>query len=378
MKRVRQILALALCTVLCLSTTGCLRQLDGKKLAVVEMVGIDRVDDLYLLSAQVFDPSSGSDEGSGGQYELFTAEGRSISHAAEELGRKAGGSVFWGGNKLIVVGALAARAGISDVVHYFNAQTESRPQTPVIVSRQDAAAVVAGVMAERAAMQIEEAQRSGAAVPSTVMTILDSLLNENENPTAALGELSGQAAGAEDNQKPEISLVGTAVFVGDRLAGEANLTATRGILWALGKVEESIVAVDDPAVGRVSLAVTANDSKIHCEIRDGVPEFSISLAVSAAVVDIGGRNDFAEEGDYQRISDAVERVVEQETLFMLRQSAGKNTAADLIGLTRTLRKERPGFFHERIEAGDNPIAGARYAVDAAVELKRLGIELGNV
>ena len=122
-------------------------------------------------------------------------------------------------------------------MHYFNAQTESRPQTPVIVSRQDAAAVVAGVMAERAAMQIEEAQRSGAAVPSTVMTILDSLLNENENPAAALGELSGQAAGAEDNQKPEISLVGTAVFVGDRLAGEANLAATRGILWALGKVE---------------------------------------------------------------------------------------------------------------------------------------------
>lgn len=377
-KRWKRGILLLVGAVLCLTEAGCLRQLDGKRLAVVEMVGVDRDDGGgYLLSAQIFDPSSSSEE-SGGRYELFSAGGRSIAHAAEELGRKAGGGIFWGGNKLIVVGPQAAREGISDVVHYFNAQTESRPQTPVIVSRQPAADVLADADIERTAARVEEAERSGAAVPSTVMTILDSMFHENENPVAVLGELSEKTAGADGEEKREFSLVGTAVFDGGSLAGEADLAATRGILWALGRVEESVVAVDDPVAGRVSLAVTADSSRIRCELRDGTPEFTISLRLSAAVVDIGGRSDLAEEEDCRRVAEAVGRVAEQETMYMLRQSAGESAAADLIGLSRVLRQQQPEYCRKCAEEQLNPIAGARYAVTAEVDLKRLGIELGSV
>ncbi len=117
----------------CLSLASCLESTQLSEQAIVEGFGIDLVENQYVVSIEYFTPTSSKAESTKTSFIKETS--RTISEAISEINSKIGKKLYFGQNKIIVIGLEAAKYNSLDVLEFFDSEPNTKSSICVAVSK---------------------------------------------------------------------------------------------------------------------------------------------------------------------------------------------------------------------------------------------------
>ncbi|MDX9871313.1 MAG: Ger(x)C family spore germination protein, partial [Clostridia bacterium] len=241
---------LILMSICLLLLSGCWSRRELNFLAIVEGFGVDKdrstgevVASHQIIKPDVAKAGQGASEGggsSGSPVWNLTARGKTFFDAIRKGSLQSPRRLYYGHNKIIVIGEEAAKGGISPYLDLAGRDPELRPGVWVFIARGTTAEEIINAQSVQnpiSSTVIDDmAKVSRASSYSAPIAIEDFLRILNSEPTAvyAPGIIIGERIKKDGQELVGFRLSGTAVFIDDKLIGWLDEEETRGLLWLLG------------------------------------------------------------------------------------------------------------------------------------------------
>lgn len=364
MKKLQTGTLLLIPAVICLLLTGCIETSQLNRRAIVQAVGVDLEEDGTLtLTFQVFAPAV---EGSGGisatadNARVIQSRGATIADAVQNAALLQGKELFMGHNRVILIGKRLAQEDAEPILRYFEGDPTSRQNVCVALAEDRAekiltAKVNQGILpAEILEKLLKNGEESGLVVHTELYQFLKALESGWEAPLMPI------MAAAEPKESEGLELVstlsvtGTGVFHGGKLAGTMGLESSRGILWARGEVDRTVVVVPSAGGGASSLRLSEVRASLKPERSGEGLRFRLRLEGKASPEESGG-------ADPKELLRAGEAAIRREcgTAFSL----GQRYEADLLGLGGLVWQRDAERWKGLRETWPDPLADAELVVD---------------
>jgi len=347
--------------------------------AIVQGVGIDFNGDQYQLTLQIFDAKGGgaqtSIDASKPNCMILQAEGTTISEALEEATLKQGKQIFYGQNKMIVVGEQVAKQGLDIAVNYFNSNHQSRPNVDVVMANGRASDVVSAELGQSILPilsirnMLENTEVNGKILRGQVLHIVDAKEN------GYTGTFMPIVARSKNGEKEEgMEVVGTAIYRHNKLAGKVDPTYTRGILWLRNQVKGTHMVVNHEKLGKMSLEVVSAKTKIKTSIVNGVPHFTIDCKVKShieeSIMPSGGTTLLSHIGEIEKLQSAT---IYSEMEGAL-SSCLSTYRSDVFDFANLLEKYEPKWFNENKARYDELLPQFTYQINMHTTITRYGLQ----
>lgn len=360
----------AVAVLLTLALAGCMKPVGINQRAIVQGIGIDKHGGGYRLTLQIFEPTSEKPAGS----LIVQADGETISDALQKAQTQNGRTMFYGQNKMLVLGEAAAKNDINAIIGFFNANHQSRPNMDVLVTRGKAADVIQSrpQEGEQALLSIrnvlESSESGGQVLRGSVMSIVASLENGYSGFCTPVVQMSGQG------EQKTVELSGAAVYRQGRLVGALTQAQTRGALWVRGEVSKTRLVVEDLHIGKVSLAVTDAHTKITPSIRSGMPHFQIDCTVSSHINEnVVIKNGVSLPQRVGALKEQQARLVQDEIESALDACMGEY-GVDIFGFANLLAQREPEWFAQNKSRYGDILPGFTYEVRVESRISRYGLQ----
>ncbi|MBC8545546.1 Ger(x)C family spore germination protein [Clostridiaceae bacterium NSJ-31] len=375
MKRIRLI---ALLFALCLPLCGCMQAVRLNNRAIVQGIGIDLAEDGYLVTLQIFDAKGGGSQtavdASKANSMTLQASGRTIAEAISAAELKQGKEIFYGQNKLIVVGEEVARQGLETIISFFNANPQSRPNVDIAMADGRAVDVMTAQISQgvlpvlSVKSLLENSRTSGRILRGQVLDVVDAIEN------GRLGTFMPILVKSGEGEEETVEVLGTALYRHSQLVGRADEPATRGLLWLRDDVKRTDLVVQHPKLGDVSLAVVRADTHIQPQIVDGVPHFVITCKtrshINESIVTPENAALFQSITDLERMETDVIRAEMERALELSLRDCG----TDLLELANLLDKYQHEWFVANCERYDELLPQFTWELQVSSEITRYGLQ----
>lgn len=356
--------------LIALALAGCMKPVGINQRAIVQGIGIDKQGGGYRLTLQIFDPTSEKPTGS----LIVQADGETISDALQRAQTQNGRTMFYGQNKMVVLGETAAKKDINAIIGFFNANHQSRPNMDVLVTRGKAADVIqfSPREGEQALLSIrnvlESSESGGQVLRGSVMSIVASLENGYSGFCTPVVQMSGQG------EQKTVELSGAAVYRHGRLAGVLTEAQTRGALWVRGEVSKTRLVVEDLHIGKVSLALTGARTKITPFIRDDVPHFQIDCTVTSHINEnVVIKNGVSLTQRVGALEELQAQLVQDEIQSALNACMGEY-GTDIFGFANLLAQREPEWFARNKSRYGDILPFFTYEVRVKSGISRYGLQ----
>lgn len=117
--------------------SGCWDKKELNEISITMGIGVDELDDQYVVSAQVVVPSEVSVKGStgGSPVTLFKAEGETILEAISKLSRITPRTIYPGHLRVLVISDKVAEKGIGNILDFFERNWEIRSDFYIVIAK---------------------------------------------------------------------------------------------------------------------------------------------------------------------------------------------------------------------------------------------------
>lgn len=373
----RRIITLLSIVILVLPLTGCWDRLEVNDVAIVDVVGIDKSPKGLLLTVAIIVPevaAPGKGAGSGGDGKgqgalvNFSAEGISVMDASIKIQERLSRQLFWAHARVLVIGEEYARSGVRPALDFWSRHREPRRRMKVTVTPGRAHEFIEG----RPALEhlLSEAVREN--INMRLQTDVEMkdfvrwLRSKTEEPYAPRVTLFKRATGQD------ALISGTALFRDDRMIGWLNDRETRGLLWLRGDVRTSVVTVQIPSGGHVSLKLIRSKTRIKPMVQNGKLRIKVNVEVdddiyeSSAPIDLGKVEiiELIQELFGKRVKERIE-----ETLGLLQNQFG----VDVIGFGDAVYRAAPRLWEGGLrERWEDEFRKVPIEVNVIARVKRTG------
>lgn len=283
--------------------TGCWSSYEINKLAIITLLGIDLdATGNFHVSALVVQPtvSSGGTQG-GGRMEpsvlIASSTGKGLYDSMRKLSSALPKKVYWSHLQAIIIGQEAAKEKMLPALDIMLRQHEFRNNIELLVTKGKAAEIIGlkpnlqGSMGAEVHGIIKFSQK-------TAMTLVNDIAHFTQDMSSdtrdhITGEISpsiekGVEIRKNNEKTPAVSIKGTAVFKGNRLAGWMNKEETRGVMFLLDKVKGGMVEIpcSNNASGTINLQFTSVSSRKSPKFVNGKPEMNVTINANAEVDEV--------------------------------------------------------------------------------------------
>ena len=378
----------ALCLIaaglLCLPLAGCTETVQMNRRAIVQAVGLDLEEDGQLkLTLQIFAPAV---EGSGGisasadNARIIQSKGKTVADAVQNAALLQGKELFMGHNRVIVLGDSLARRDVEQPLRYFAGDPTVRQNVCLALAKNRAEDVLTskitqGILpAEILEKLLKNAQEVGLAVHMELYAFLKALESGYESPLAPVLEAAPakeEAGGESARLEPvsALSVTGTGVFQGGRLAGTVGLETSRGLLWLRGDLNRTVLTVSSGKYQSADLRLTVVRAALRPELSDGELRFRLRVEAEAAVDEPQLRPGFTEaDADWEELALAGEAAIRREcqTAFSL----ARRYQADPFGMGSLVWQRNVYRWRTLRETWPAPLGEADLQVEARITLQQ--------
>ncbi len=245
-------------------------------LTIVQALGIDTKESKTNISLQYLNLSenSGSTEQlQGNVTSVANGMGENISSAIFNTSKTVSKDVFFGQNKIVILGCEWAQSNVDSGIDYLLKSKDSRPDVLLAIGYPDAKEIVkskensAQIPAENIFSLIKLGESNGHAPSVTVADILN--LYNDETSDIFFPVLKAE--------KDNVKCIGTAVFSLDKYAVFLNEEETMGFLAVKNKFESGILTFEAKELGKVSAEITSLSAKKSVQIKNGKPILNIKI-----------------------------------------------------------------------------------------------------
>jgi spore germination protein KC len=384
-KRSRILLTLFLCTAV-LPIAGCWDRKEINDILLVSAVGIDKRKDKIELSIQMVVPKAtgggqqtmGGGGGGGGGREKTTlvnsATGVTLADAMTNLQEQIPRKIFWGQNKVLVIGEELAKEGIREHLDYLARHPQQRLRIHVFVSKGKAANIleILPPLEKSSAEAARELAKLQFGMNVTLKELLQMLKGEAE--AAALPrieEVPPTTGGEKDGTT--IRLSGAVVFKKDKMVGYVNDEVTRGILWLRDEINRATITIEPKqAEGRVSLELIRAKTILLPHMENGKWIMTVKVVSEDDVVQNATKLDMMNPTVVKMLQQEAQKDLENRVKWALRD-VQKGMNADIFGFAEAFHRKYPKQWAAVKDRWDQIFPTVQVKFDTKVHIKRPGV-----
>lgn len=307
---------LAAVLLLGILAAGCWDRVSVDEVVIVLTLGLDvgSEPDTFAVTLEMVNPGgSTAESGESGTLPLatiITREGRTVLEAIQAIQRSIDRTIFLGQLQFVLFGEELARQGIADTLDHLQRHGQLRRTMNVAVARGSAESVMRSLSETLITLGLSldaltiQAQRTG-----FVATLFGDFLQYLIEPG------SGAVLAVFDSSETDgtLTVVGTAGFRGDRLAGIFNTQESTGVALALGQSKPGLVLVsetewEDEKV-LAAFALRRLNPRIEVQLEDGKPKALIGIRFEGVLAEQIGGGNFTTQKDWSILEKTQERAV---------------------------------------------------------------------
>ena len=356
---------------LVLLLTGCTPYKELKELSIVEGVGVDKNSDgSYLITFQVYKPSSSGGNGQGkqssdSQTKNIQSSGVTLFDASRNATKQMGKKLYYSNMRAVLIGNEVCKSGMEPIMDFMERNHEISPLQKAFMTEGRAEDVFTAkssdgsISAQKMSMLLQNNYNTSMVVDQTLGE-LEKIFTEKDNafvlPILSLANIkssggssgssgssgSGSSSGESESEK-SIAVNSTAVMSNGKLAGTLNSEATRGLLWVEGKVKSGVINVTPQQGQKVSLEITKGSSKVSVKDENGKPKIIIDINVSSRMTE--NENSATKGTNISNLIDLQNKTVLGEVQAAV-NLALKQYDADVFGFGQKVYENEPSLWRK--------------------------------
>ncbi|WP_238651511.1 Ger(x)C family spore germination protein [Paenibacillus piscarius] len=371
--------------------SGCWERKELNELAFVLGVGLDKVEDGYMVSMQVVIPSSissqsaGGSGGSGVPVVFYSFRVKTVYESLRKFNLVSSRSPYMGHIRVLVVGEELARQGVGETLDVFKRSREPRMDFFVMVARNTTAANVLKVLtpldrlpANKLFNSLDKSYRiSSRTIAVTLDEFIEDLIYEGTNPVLTGVEVEGDpetGAGKSNvertNPDTRLRYKSVAIFKGDRLIGWMDGALTVGYNYVIDNVTKNTGNFKDKNGSVIVMEALEAKTRRKVKIINGEPHIYLSVEALCNVEEIEGPDKLDTESKIRELElKTQERIVERmETAVKI---ITENYNADIFGFGRSVYRKSPKVW-SKLREQENYLAHLPVHYKATVTINRIG------
>lgn len=336
--------------------TGCWSSREVEDLALVTMIGLDRITvkgvEKWQVSSRIFKPSpeQKGEVAKGTTEILVKGTGKTIQEADLEYLKRMPRVPFFGHMSTFVIGKRAAEESIEEVMGLHFSHVQDRPRTFILVTDGEALDILgtepemaSSISKEINAIVLDKAKNFGTAMGVTSAEFAECLLSQDRDaylPRIHPVNLNKEETSAEKAADVE----GFGVFRGSKLVGWLNKEEATGFLFLCQKSIQGasiIIPVQDE---ESQFTYTANTSKtkIQPKIEEDRLSFKVSIQVKGTIWETGGIN--LTPDNLEKKEEALNEIIQEMCLSTITKA--KELDSEFIGFMQKLHQVNPTAWQE--------------------------------
>lgn len=370
--------------------SGCWDRRELDQLAIAVAVGIDKVEDGYLLSAQVVVPSEMSVNGGTGrsQVTLFTARGETLYEAFRMMTKEAPRKIYSGHLRMLVLGEELAQDGISKPLDLLSRDYEIRPDFYVVVAKESTAeeilnvtTIIESIPANKMFKSLSLSEQAWAGTKSINLDeIITDLISDGKEAAITGIELKGDPQlGASNQNVQSITPAATlrydnlAVFKGDKLVGWLTEVETVTYNYISNTVKTTVRTVPCPTEtgGKANIEIIKSKAEVKGHVKNGKPEIDINVKVQGNIGSVTCKIDLQ---DLETIAE-LEKNFENQGEKLGQQAIEtiqKNYNADIFGFGEAIHRSNPKEWHKLKDNWDEEFSNVTTNLKVDLKIHRTG------
>ncbi|HHT71973.1 MAG TPA: Ger(x)C family spore germination protein [Firmicutes bacterium] len=391
---------------ICLS--GCWDRREINELAVVSSLGIDKEDDIWKITAEIFRPTMGGGEdgssgggGGGPKRQVWIAQGQgyTLLGALRDMALKVPRRVYVAHTSAILIGEEVSRQGIFEFLDLWELDAEARIITNLLVCRGKAEDVLIGSqgsLEKSVGLELAGLRRfcpvNGHSTILSVHEFVSLLEAKGADPFTGVVELravpmmptaggkSSGSAGAEEMKTKETTLAlrlkGLALFRDDKLVAFAEPTEVRGILSLQGKIANTILYVKATADksrkdNTVAIEVFRLKKQIKVEEKEGRPVLTIKVTAEIALAEQAYRGDLMQADDYLFLEKQAATVIKNEAEQAIQLA--KRLGVDPFSFGEIIRRQNKRLWQKLEKKWPQALQDLEISIDTRAKVRRSGL-----
>ncbi|UUV27387.1 MULTISPECIES: Ger(x)C family spore germination protein [Lysinibacillus] len=343
---------------LILILSGCWSKRELNELALVAALGIDLVDDEYVISAQVIDPSQvSSKQSTSGHAPVVTyhAKGKTVFEAIRKILALSPRKLYFAHLQLVVMGEELAKNGLRDTVDFLGRDQEIRNDFTVIVSQQATAKDVLNVLtpiekipANKMLNSLKVMQDAwGSTLEVDIEDLVTKLgVNDQFFVLSAIEVLGEKSLGIDQTNVERIEtpvklkFTGLAIFKEDKLLGYLDEYDSKSLNYLNNQIKSTIEIISCPSKGELSTEITQSKTKTKGVIIDGKPTIQINMNVVQNVAEVNCDIDLTTLKTIDWINNQTEEHIQKNVEKVL-NTLQENYQADVLGFGEAIHRADP-------------------------------------
>lgn len=348
---------------LILILSGCWSKRELNELALVAALGIDLVDDEYVISAQVIDPSQvSSKQSASGQAPVVTyhAQGKTVFEAIRKILASSPRKLYFAHLQLVVIGEELALNGLRDTVDFLGRDQEIRNDFTVIVSQQATAKDVLNVLtpiekipANKMLNSLKVMQDAwGSTLEVDIEDLVTKLgVNDQYFVLSAIEVLGDKSLGIDQTNVERIEtpvmlkFTGLAIFKEDKLLGYLDEYDSKSLNYLNNQIKSTIEIISCPSKGELSTEITQSKAKTKGVIIDGKPTIQINMNVVQNVAEVNCDIDLTTLKKIDWINNQTEEHI-QKNVEQVLNTLQENYQADVLGFGEAIHRADPTLWEK--------------------------------
>lgn len=358
---------------------GCWNNRDLTQINIVTAVGIERSENgKILVTVQVVEPaaiqSTASGKGKGGSAQpkpvfVLSYEGETVFDAIRSMLSQVDNKLFFNTAQVLILGERLSKDGIADVLDFFQRDHEVNYEMDVLIARNVTPAELLKTENDIdpiPAMYIKKTVENTVARAKVKRTILIELIKDLSK--SGMQPVLGQITKAGEKL---VRTEGAAAFKNGKLIGWLDPYATRGFLFATGKVKSTIVNIPADG-GKVSMEVIRSSGSVDVKLKNGKP---VKL-----IVKVNPEANIGEyEGKGKKISPdylhKLEKIFGDEIKKEIDRAinlAQKKYSSDIFGFGEQLHKFHPHYWKKIENNWDDVFSNLPAEIIVNAKIRRTG------
>lgn len=381
MKRIISVLMVLSITLL---MSGCSSVTEINKRAIVQVIGIDKENEAYRISMQIYAPSGKKiEEDSGGaEVNIVTGSGASVFSAIKDVELKQGKSIFFGHNLLIFLGEGTRSDDISAILEYFTKEEVIYPGIDVVMTDKKASDFIemklsSGIVSSKVMDSIILTSiKNGKAKKAPlikVMADMENIQHSTAIPLATIVETSHKVNANKDNRESEsqdeevLSFKHTAVFKDRRYLAILDQNQTTGIKWLTNDIDTAYFSVNIHNAP-VGINISKAKTTLKPSIIEGKVVIKADIKVNASVMgNIDSRKieeKYTEDFIVQEVKNKILNQCESAQEALLREYK-----VDVLNIEKLLKHHQRHYYLENRENFEEILENTHYDINVECNLK---------
>jgi len=374
--------------ILSLFLSGCWDRRELNELAITLAFGIDKVDDEYMVSAQVVVPSEVSmNKGAGrSTVTLFQATGETVYEALRKMTKDSPRKIYPGHLRMLVLGEELAQEGIAESLELLSRDWELRSDFFVAIAKDMTAAEVLNVTttiesipANKMYDTLKTSETAWAATNGiTLDELIVNLVSDGKEAVLTGIFVTGDKEIGASKQNVEsitpsarIQYDELAVFNKDKLVGWLTVQESKGYNDITNSVKTTVNTIHCPNEGQATIEVIKYKSDLKGSINNGNPKMDVNVKVEGNVAAVECKMDLTKPETIVELEEIYEKDV-KKTIDDAINSVQRQYKTDIFGFGEAIHRSNPKEWKKIKEQWEEEFSELSVNVKVDMKLRRTG------